>query len=199
METTYRGRTASPYQTKIQPAQTPQRQKAHPAQTAVGTQIAQFVGKHEVTIHFTRDEETTQLFMRENRIVIAYICSFFDKNGRCLSQGRGLSFINYQGERYVSRAILYARNSSLVDCTVRGSKMSTLFDSDEGHMSVQTQNSDDGNYYNPPEEIPSEKQIKYFRNLIEVLSSDEQDKWMSKLPQMNRHDMCEAINSLKSS
>jgi hypothetical protein len=42
--------------------------------------------------------ESMRLFKRDNSIVIGFICTLYDESGRCLSQGRGISFIGFQGE-----------------------------------------------------------------------------------------------------
>lgn len=170
-------------------------QPGHPAQSSVDAMVTQFEGTHSITAVFTKDQATIDLFRRENNIVIGFICSLYDENGRCISQGRGLSFINYQGERYIARAILYARNASLIDCSMRGSKMSTLFDGDDKEHEIER--SEPGNYYTPPENKPSEKQIKFLRGLVESLPTDEMNDILSRLPQMNKYDVSQLINKLK--
>lgn len=191
--TTYSRRTYS----SSRPAATQTRtQPGHPAQSAVDDQISRFEGTHSLTAVFTKDQATIDLFKRSNNIVIGFICSLYDENGRCISQGRGLSFINYQGERYISRAILYARNASLIDCSMRGSKMSTLFDGDDKESQV-TESRESGNYYIPTESKPSEKQIKFLTGLVESLPVDEMNNILSKLPQMSKYDVSQLINKLK--
>lgn len=190
--TTYSRRTYS----SSRPAATHTRtQPGHPAQPAVEAQISRFEGTHNITAVFTKDQATIDLFRRENNIVIGFICSLYDENGRCISQGRGLSFINYQGERYISRAILYARNASLIDCSMRGSKMSTLFDGDDKEQVTEAR--EPVNYYTPPENKPSEKQIKFLTGLVESLPIDEMNDILSRLPQMTKHDVSQLINKLK--
>ena len=44
---------------------------------------------------------------------------------------------------------------------------------------------------------PSEKQVNYLKSLMEVLPGDEQSNLLSQLPQMNRYDVSQLINNLK--
>lgn len=190
---TYQRRT---YSSSRPTARTEQSNRAHPAQGAVESLIEQFEGKYAVTAEFSRDEASMSLFKRENSIVIGFICTLYDDSGRCLSQGRGVSFVGYQGEKYIQRAILYARNASLIDCAMRASKLSTIFDTDDKEGT--SNHSEKSNYYLPEEQKPSEKQLNYLKNLIEALPSDEQTDLLARLPQMTKYDVSQLINNLKS-
>jgi hypothetical protein len=167
----------------------------HPAQRAVEAQIRQYEGEYTVTCHFEMDKASMSLFRRGNKIVVAFICTLKDEEtGMCLSQGRGLSFISYDGSRYINKAILYARNASLIDCTMRASRLSTIFPSDELEEGT-TVNGE------PKKAVvvnkPSDKQVNYLKSLMEVLPGDEQSNLLSQLPQMNRYDVSQLINNLK--
>ena len=167
----------------------------HPAQKAIEAQIRQYEGEYKVTCHFEMDKASMGLFRRGNKIVVAFICTLKDEEtGMYLSQGRGLSFISYDGSRYINKAILYARNASLIDCTMRASRLSTIFPSDELEEGT-TANGE------PKEAVvvnkPSDKQVNYLKSLIEVLPGDEQNNLLSQLPQMNRYDVSQLINNLK--
>jgi len=168
--------------------------KGHPATEAISELLTQYEGTHNIRAEFRKDEESMRLFKRENSIVIGFICTLYDETGRCLSQGRGISFIGYQGEKFVQRAILYARNASLIDCAMRASKLSTVFVNDDKEHGNRE---DNGNYYLPPDNKPSEKQLNYLQRLIEGLPSDEQNDLLARLPQMNKSDVSELINNLK--
>lgn len=168
--------------------------KGHPATEAITELLTQYEGSYNIRAEFTKDEESMRLFKRENSIVIGFICTLYDETGRCLSQGRGISFIGYQGEKFVQRAILYARNASLIDCAMRASKLSTVFINDDKERGG---NQDTGNYYLSPDNKPSEKQLNYLQSLIESLPSDEQNDLLARLPQMNKSDVSEIINNLK--
>lgn len=165
----------------------------HPAQEAVESQISAFEGRYNISAHFTRDTESMRLFGRTNRIVIGLICTLSDESGNCLAQGRGLSLMGYQGEKYIHKAILYARNASLIDATMRASKLTTIFESDEENPEV----GHTGGYRMPVENKPSDKQVNYLKSLMEELPSDEQNDLMSRLPQMSRYDVSQLINNLK--
>ena len=167
----------------------------HPAQEAVEAQIRQFEGEYKVSCHFAMDTDSMRLFRRGNKIVVAFICTLKDEEtGMSLSQGRGLSFISYDGSRYINKAILYARNASLIDCTMRASRLSTIFPSDELEEGA-TANGE------TKEAIvvnkPSDKQVNYLKSLMESLPGDEQNNLLSQLPQMNRYDVSQLINNLK--
>jgi hypothetical protein len=168
--------------------------KGHPATDAVGELLTQYEGKYSITAEFTKDEESMRLFKRDNSIVIGFICTLYDESGRCLSQGRGISFIGFQGEKFIQRAILYARNASLIDCAMRASKLSTVFSSDDKERGTDRET---GNYYLPPDNKPSDKQISYLKNLIESLPADEQNELLTRLPQMSKSDVSELINNLR--
>jgi len=189
--TTYQRRS---YSSSRHTAEAPKAGRAHPAQGAVEGLIEQFEGKYAVTAEFARDEASMSLFKRENSIVIGFICTLYDESGRCLSQGRGVSYVGYQGEKFIQRAILYARNASLIDCAMRASKLSTIFDTDDKEGTGHTEKN---NYYLPDEQKPSEKQVNYLKNLIEALPSDEQNDLLTRLPQMTKYDVSQLINNLK--
>lgn len=166
----------------------------HPAQEAIEAQIRQFEGEYKVTACFAMDEASMKLFRRENKIVVAFICTLRDENEACLMQGRGLSFISYDGARYVQKAILYARNASLIDCVMRASRLSTIFPSDEYEDGVSASGeSREAIVVNKP----SEKQVNYLKSLMEVLPSTEQNDLLTQLPQMSRYDVSQLINNLK--
>lgn len=174
--------------------QSPVPQRKHPAQAAIEGHIRRFEGEHNLVAEFVMDTESMRLFGRQNKVVVGYICTLRDESGNCLSQGRGLSFIGYQGDRYIQRGILYARNASLIDCAMRASKLSTIFVTDEDYEEAQGGN---GGYQMPVENKPSDKQVNYLKSLAEALPSDEQSDIMSRLPQMTRYDVSQMINSLK--
>jgi hypothetical protein len=172
----------------------PEERSPHPAQAAIEAHIRRFEGSYTLTAEFAMDTESIRLFKRENKVVVAFVCTLRDDQGNCLSQGRGLSYIGYQGDRYVQRGILYARNASLIDCAMRASKLSTIFASDEdGEENGQNP----GGYHIPVENKPSEKQVSYLKSLAESLPSNEQSDLMTRLPQMTRYDVSQLINSLK--
>jgi hypothetical protein len=166
---------------------------SHPAQEAVESVISQFEGDYGLKATFTRDTASMALFKRQNSVVVAYTCRLFDSQGRCLSEGRGLSFVSYQTGRYVQKAILYARNASLIDCVARASRLSTVFATDDNESAVAS--SPKGSI--PAEQQPSEKQVKYLKNLIETLPSDEQNELLIQLPQMSKFEVSQLINNLK--
>lgn len=169
-------------------------QAQHPAQEAVESVIRQYEGEFQLRAQFIKDEPSMTVFRRPNSVVVGYICRLFDSENRCLSEGRGVSIISFQTGRYINKAILYARNASLIDCVSRASKLSTVFASDEEEGSEVSHS----NYAsNPPEQQPSEKQVKYLRSLIETLPSDEQTDLLTRLPQMSRYDVSQLINNLK--
>jgi hypothetical protein len=188
---TYARRTYSSSRPAAQTKTTPE----HPAQSAVNGLIEQYEGKYEITAEFTQDHASMDLFKRESSVVIGFICTLYDANGKCLSQGRGLSFVGYQGDKYIQRGILYARNASLIDCAMRASKLSTIFVGDDKESDGQQR--EGGNYYLPPDVKPSDKQIKYLTGLIENLPIDEMNDILSRLPQMNKFDVSQLINKLK--
>jgi|GEM_PF-6890205 len=166
----------------------------HPAQEAIEAHIRQFEGAYNVTAHFEMDRDSMRLFRRGNKIVVAFICTLKGENEICLSQGRGLSFISYDGDRYVQKAILYARNASLIDCAMRASRLSTIFPSDEleeGNTATGAQRQ------SVVVNKPSEKQVNYLKSLMETLPSSEQNNLLTQLPQMNRYDVSQLINNLK--
>lgn len=169
---------------------------AHPAEATIHKLLSGYEGTYGIKAEFTKDEDSMRLFKRDKSIVIGFICTLYDENGRCLSQGRGLSFISFQGEKYIQRAILYARNASLIDCVMRASKLSTVFSGDDKEEGSR---GGDGNYYLPPDNQPSEKQISYLKNLIETLPAEEQNDLLTRLPQMNKYDVSQLINNLKQS
>lgn len=168
--------------------------RQHPAQDAVESQILPFEGSQRLTANFTRDVDSMRLFSRINRIVVGFVCTLSDENGNCLAQGRGLSVLGYQGDKYIQKAILYARNAALIDATMRASKLTTIFATDEEGASMTRQGV---GYQTPEESKPSEKQVSYLKSLMEDLPSDEQNDLMSRLPQMNRYDVSQLINNLK--
>lgn len=173
----------------------PVQRKQHPAQAAIEAQIQQFEGEYKITAHFERDVDSMRLFGRNNKIVVGFTCTLNDdETGDCLSQGRGLSFISFEGDRYVQRAILYARNASLIDAAMRASKLTTIFASDEID---ESQGVNQGGYRTPVENKPSDKQVNYLKSLMETLPSNEQNDLISRLPQMNRYDVSQLINNLK--
>ncbi len=188
--TTYPRRTYSSSRTEESNSYQP-----HPAQEAVTSIIKQYEGKYAVTAEFTRDEASMSLFKRENSIVIGFICTLYDQENKCLSQGRGVSYIAYPGEKYVQRAILYARNASLIDCAMRASKLATIFAGDD--KEGDDHQTEKNNYFMPAEQKPSEKQVKYLKNLIESLPSDEQNELLVQLPQMSKFEVSQLINNLK--
>jgi hypothetical protein len=169
-------------------------QAQHPAQEAVESVIRQYEGEFQLRAQFIKDDASMTVFRRPNSVVVGYICRLFDSENRCLSEGRGVSIISFQTGRYINKAILYARNASLIDCVSRASKLSTVFASDEEDGSEISQNSYASN---PPEQQPSEKQVKYLTSLIETLPSDEQTDLLTRLPQMSRYDVSQLINTLK--
>lgn len=169
-------------------------QPQHPAQEAIESVISQYEGDYHLKAQFTKDNASMTLFKRPNSIVVGYICRLYDAQGRCLSEGRGLSFVSYQTGRYVQKAILYARNASLIDCVSRASKLSTVFATDEEEGSPQ---GFDATNSTPIDQQPSEKQVKYLKNLIEVLPSEEQNELLTRLPQMSKYDVSQLINTLK--
>lgn len=169
-------------------------QAQHPAQEAVESVIRQFEGEFQLKAQFIKDDASMTVFRRPNSVVVGYICRLFDSDNRCLSEGRGVSIISYQSGRYINKAILYARNASLIDCVSRASKLSTVFASDEEDGSEVSQK---GHISNPPAQQPSDKQVKYLRSLIETLPSDEQTDLLTRLPQMSRYDVSQLINTLK--
>lgn len=169
-------------------------QPQHPAQEAVEAVIRQFEGDYELRATFTRDEASMRLFNRPNSIVVGYICRLYDAQNRCLSEGRGVSIVSYQTGRYIDKAILYARNASLIDCVSRASKLSMVFASDGEGGGEYTGNNHTST---PVEQQPSEKQVKYLKNLIEALPPDEQSDLLTRLPQMSRYDVSQLINTLK--
>lgn len=171
-----------------------QKHTQHPAQRAVESQISPFEGDYKLTAHFTRDVESMRLFGRKNKVVVAFICTLSDEFGNCISRGSGLSFISYQGDRQIERAILYARNSALIDCAMKASKLSTIFPSDEEGSVAQTSSK---GYQVPEESKPSDKQVNYLKSLMETLPSNEQNDLMTRLPQMSRYDVSQLINNLK--
>jgi hypothetical protein len=167
--------------------------RQHPVQAAIESQISPFEGVHNLSAEFERDTEAMRLFGRTNKVVVGFICTLTDDSGNCLAQGRGLSMIGYQGEKYVNKAILYARNASLIDAAMRASKLTTIFEGDEENPEVGST----GGYRTPVESKPSDKQVNYLKSLMETLPSNEQNDLMSRLPQMNRYDVSQLINSLK--
>lgn len=169
-------------------------QVQHPAQEAIESIISQYEGDYQLKAQFTKDDASMTLFKRQNSVVVGYICRLYDAQGRCLSEGRGLSFVSYQTGRYVQKAILYARNASLMDCVSRASKLSTVFATDDAESAPQGY---DSSVSAPVDQQPSEKQIKYLHNLIEVLPSEEQNELLTRLPQMNKYDVSQLINTLK--
>lgn len=171
-----------------------QKRTQHPAQSAVEGQISPFERSHKLTAHFTRDVDSMRLFGRGNKVVVAFICTLNDEFGNCISRGSGVSFISYQGDRQIERAILYARNSALIDCAMKASKLSTIFTSDEEGSVEQVSSKE---YKVPTENKPSDKQVNYLKSLMETLPSDEQNDLMTRLPQMNRYDVSQLINNLK--
>lgn len=169
-------------------------QPQHPAQEAIESVVRQYEGEYQLKAQFTIDTASMTLFKRSNSVVVGYICRLYDSQGRCLSEGRGLSFVSYQTGRYVQKAVLYARNASLIDCVSRASKLSTVFatdDEEEGAHGFETPVSA------PIDQQPSEKQVKYLKNLIEVLPSEEQNELLTRLPQMSKYDVSQLINTLK--
>lgn len=171
-------------------------QTQHPAQEAIESVISQYEGEYQLKARFTQDDASMTLFKRPNSVVVGYICRLYDAQGRCLSEGRGLSFVSYQTGRYVQKAILYARNASLIDCVARASKLSTVFATDEEEGSLSGY---DEPVAAPVDQQPSEKQVKYLKNLIEILPSDEQNDLLARLPQMSKYDVSQLINTLKDS
>ncbi len=170
-----------------------QKRVQHPAQSAIEGQISPFEGDYKLTAHFTRDVDSMRLFGRKNKVVVAFICTLSDELGNYISQGRGLAFISYDGERQIERAILYARNSSLIDCAMKASKLSTIFPSDEdGGVKSTTSNQPV-----PVVNKPSDKQVNYLKSLMETLPTNEQNDLMTQLPQMSRYDVSQLINNLK--
>lgn len=168
--------------------------RQHPAQAAIQEHIKRFEGEYNLVAEFAMDTDSMRLFGRQNKVVVGFICTLRDDAGNCLSQGRGLSFIGYQGDRYVQRGILYARNASLIDCAMRASKLSTIFASDEEE---EAKTGDTGGYKVPVENKPSDKQVSYLKSLMESLPNGEQNELMTQLPQMNRYDVSQLINNLK--
>lgn len=171
-----------------------QKHTQHPAQHAVESQISPFEGDYKLTAHFARDVDSMRLFGRKNKVVVAFICTLIDEDGNCISRGSGLSFISYQGDRQIERAILYARNSSLIDCAMKASKLSTIFPTDEEGSVRQSHPKE---HSVPVDNKPSDKQVNYLKSLMETLPSNEQNELMTRLPQMNRYDVSQLINSLK--
>lgn len=173
----------------------PVRTPAHPAQEAVNSIIKQYEGKYPLTAQFVLDEESMALFKRSNSVVVAFICSIFDENEKCISRGRGLSFASYENGGHIQRQILYARNASMIDSVARASRLSTIFAGDD---------KENGEYASSPrshaitqQNKPSEKQVRYLRSLIETLPGDEQTELLTQLPTMNRYDVSQLINKLK--
>lgn len=170
------------------------RRRQHPAQDVIESQFSPFEGIYKLTASFTRDTDSMRLFGRTNRIVVGFVCTLSDEAGNCLAQGRGLSVLGYQGDKYIQKAILYARNASLIDATMRASKLTTIFATDEEDAGVTRQGV---GYPTPEENKPSLKQVNYLKSLMEDLPSDEQNDLMTRLPQMNRYDVSQLINNLK--
>lgn len=179
----------------VAPSMKTQRVAMHPAQEAVNGIIREYEGRYPLTAQFSLDEASMSLFKRSNSVVVAFICSLFDEDEKCISQGRGLSFASYENGGHIQRQILYARNASLIDCVARASRLSTIFagdDKENGEYAPSTRS-----HAITQQNKPSEKQVKYLKNLIETLPSDEQTELLTQLPTMNRYDVSQLINKLK--
>jgi hypothetical protein len=201
--TTYRSRNVrSPFQSTKQFPQTKHAQamKAFDLQdkrNPIRTEMASCIGVHQITVVITEDTQTLET-MDHMQGLIAFLCRL-EKDGRVIAEGRGSSVLN-QHNKYVSRAIYSAFNSSIVDAVVRSTKVLDTFrgvsEIDDARKAL-----DDVYYARGSEESESatEKQRNYLRQLIgqNVSDEDEREQQLSQVDELTKQEASVMIEAFR--
>lgn len=157
----------------------------------VREEVDKLIGSYNLTAIVNQDNHTLET-MGHIEGLISFLCVLKNnKDGRVLAEGRGSSVIN-QNNKYVSRAVHSAFNSSIVDAVMRSTKVLDTFRGPSKNEVEEAYKARD-----MAEEGATEKQISYLRQLIQTNVEDDhdRDRWESQLADMSKRDAGQAIES----
>lgn len=119
--------------------------------------------------------------------LVAFLCSI-KKDGALIGQGRGSAVLNPQN-RFMHRAIRAAFNSSIVDATVKATK---VFDTLAASIQVAKAGLE---LESGVSEGITDRQKSYLLELIQTRVADKEDReqWMSQIDGLSKEDASLAI------
>ena len=186
----YKPRIISPYQMK-EKAFDVRNNKKHP----IHEEIGKVIGSFNLNITISEDSETLALFKNLNGL-IAFRCEL-KRGNDIIGIGRGASVLSHSN-RYLTKSVHIAANSSLIDAVVRATKVLDLLTGVEstvaGNAVVDTHKLREGG-----DEGITQKQQSYLLELIQqnISDEDERSQWESRVGGLTREEASDAIQSFK--
>jgi ABC-type proline/glycine betaine transport system ATPase subunit len=161
--------------------------KKHP----VRQEIEKNIGTFNITASVVEDTQTLAELKHVEGLV-AFICTL-EKDGHVIAQGRGSSVLN-PSNRYISRAVHAAFNSSLSDAVIRATKvLDTLHPNPAA--ALEAPNGKEANAF----EKATDKQRHYLSELIalNVQDEDEREKRQSQIADLTKSEASRMIESFR--
>lgn len=152
----------------------------------VREEVRNCIGTYNLQAVIEEDMQTLAL-MRHLPGLVAFVCTL-KKDGQVIAQGYGSSVLSGTN-RYITRAINSAFNSSLADSVIRATK---VLDTLRGDV---VRNEDNG-----PAEPITDRQKSYLQELIKmnVEDQDEREQLLSNLDSYTKEEASATIQTFKS-
>ena len=162
------------------------RREEHPAREM----IQKLTGSYTLTAIVEEDKATLNT-MKHVDGLISFLCTL-SKEGRVISQGRGSSVLS-PNNRFVTRSINLAFNSSLADAVIRAKVLDTFrTNAEDPGASVAL-----GEAYradNGESTMATPRQLEYLKQLLQVNAPDDvREKWLPNLETLEKFEASELI------
>ncbi len=186
MNSNYPRRTLSPIQ-MVKSKTDFRANKKHP----VREEIDKSIGTFNLTATVAEDAQTLAEMNIEG--LVAFICTL-KKDGRIIAQGRGSTVIN-PANRYISRAVHSAFNSSLSDAVIRATKVLDTVHPNPSASTAEYSKAKDADVFEPA----TDKQRHYLAELIalNVQDENERERRQSQLGELTKQEASRLIESFR--
>lgn len=149
----------------------------------VRDEVEAILGSHVLTAVIEEDLQTLAAMKHVDGLV-AFLCTLL-KDGKVISQGRGSAVLG-PNSKFIKRTVASAFNSALADASIRATKVLGTF-LGTTHDAYEV------------EELATEKQREYLRQLVHqnVEDEDERERWESQLSELTKAEASKAIESFR--